>query len=166
LEVVTWRREDVDDHSAVRACRRPVGRVRRDAPRSAWAEPAALVSNAELHRARENRAELLVIVAVLADDRPGIELDHRQRDALAVNGPGRDPLPDLPGSDRGELVEGAQRPRPRRKMWLSPVPSSDKVVCVPVRPTLTRAPRRPKLRLLRPRLPMFALTPGRSCLRR
>lgn len=47
-------------------------------------------------------------MAVLADDRPRVELDDRDRDSLAVNGSGDDSLPDLLGSDRREIVEGAQ----------------------------------------------------------
>lgn len=54
----------------------------------------------------EKDAELLVVVAVLAHDRPGVELDDSQGDPLAVNGASSDPLPDLLVSDRGELVEG------------------------------------------------------------
>jgi hypothetical protein len=63
----------------------------------------------------EDDAELLVLVAVLRSDCAGVELDDGQRDSLAVDAAGRDALPDLLGRDRGEVVECAQRRRPRRK---------------------------------------------------
>jgi hypothetical protein len=75
-----------------------------------------LVADAERDRSSQDDPKLLVRVAVLGGDRTGIELDDGQRDAFAVDATGRDALPDLLRRDRGEIVEGAQRRRPRRKM--------------------------------------------------
>jgi hypothetical protein len=90
--------------------------VSRDHSRLPGAELALLVADAKGDRASKDDAELLVLVAVLGGDGAGLELDDSQRDSLAVNAARSDALPDLLRRDRGEVVEGAQRRRPRRKM--------------------------------------------------
>ena len=114
-KVFTRRREDVDHDRTLRAGDRLVGRARRDAPRPAGAELATLVADAEVDCAAEDDPELLVVVAVLGDDRARFELYDAQGDSLAVNRACRDALPDLLGSEGGEIGERAQRRLPRRK---------------------------------------------------
>ena len=53
--------------------------------------------------------ELLVLVRVLGDDRARVELDHGQRDPLAVHGSGGDPVPDRERPELRYLAERARR---------------------------------------------------------
>jgi hypothetical protein len=115
VEVAPRRREDVDDDRTLGSGNGLVRSARRNAPRCAGAQLAALLSDPELQRAAQENPELLVLVAVLTNDRAGVEFDDRQGDPLPVNGAGDDPVPDLLGRDRGELAERAQRRLPRRK---------------------------------------------------
>jgi hypothetical protein len=90
--------------------------VSRDDPGLPGAELALLVADAKGDRASKDDAELLVLMAVLGGDSAWLELDHSQRESIAVQATRSEALPDLLRRDRGEVVEGAQRGRPRRKM--------------------------------------------------
>jgi hypothetical protein len=82
-----------------------------NAPRLAGAQLARLVGNPEHQRAAEADAELLVLMAVLGHDAPWIELDHAQRDPLAVDGSAVHAVPDALEVERGEVAEGAHAAR-------------------------------------------------------
>ena len=86
-----------------------------DAVGVAGAERSLLVPDAQRHRAAQDQPELLVGVAVLGHGGAGIELDHGQGEALAVDRAGQHPVEQGLWPDRGEFVEGAHsRPQPSR----------------------------------------------------
>ena len=88
----------------------------RDPPRLARAELALLVPDAKAHRTAEDKAELLVLVAVLGHHALRVELDDRERHPLTVDGAREDPVPDADRREGGEFVEGAHlRQRNRRE---------------------------------------------------
>jgi hypothetical protein len=115
-EVLAGRREDVDHDAPFRTGGRLVRGVPGNAPGLAGTKLALLVGDPEGDRALEDDAELFVLVTVLGGDGAGVELDDGQGNSLAVDAASGDALPDLLRRDRGEIVEGAQRRRPRRKM--------------------------------------------------
>jgi phospholipase/carboxylesterase len=90
-----------------------VTRVRGDPPRVSWAELALLVLHAEAQGSAKDEAELLVLVRVQRDDAVRLELDHGERDSVAVHGSREDTLPDGDGSQAREVVESAHRSEPR-----------------------------------------------------
>jgi hypothetical protein len=81
--------------------------VRGDEPRPARSQLLPFVRDPEVNRAAEDDAELLVRVAVLGDDRAGIELDDAQRQLLAVERPRGDSVPDPLRRDLGKVTERA-----------------------------------------------------------
>ena len=76
-------------------------------PRVARSELAGLVRDAKHERAAETHPELLVLVLMLRDVTVGIELDHAERDPLAVDDAAVHAVPDLLEVERGETGERA-----------------------------------------------------------
>jgi hypothetical protein len=66
-----------------------------DAPIPAGPKGAAFFADAEADAAEDEHADLLVLVAVLGDDRIGLKFDHAQGEALAMDGACNDAIPDL-----------------------------------------------------------------------
>jgi hypothetical protein len=94
LPVCTYGSEDVDDDGTFRAGADFVRSVRRDPPGSAGTEIANLAPDAKGDRSLEDHAELFVLVAVLRDEAPWIELDHCKADAIPVHGTSENAFPD------------------------------------------------------------------------
>src|SRR5207247_5427368 len=84
-----------------------VWNARRDRPRPAGTELARLVADTEHERSRDADPELLVRVLMLGDVTVRVELDHAERDPLAVHDASVHAVPDALQVERGELVEGA-----------------------------------------------------------
>src|SRR5207247_2488934 len=80
-----------------------------DAPGRAGPKRSRLAADREGHRALEQHADLLVRVGVLGNDGAGVELQHAQGDALAVDRAPDDPIPDPLGAERADVGEGAHR---------------------------------------------------------
>jgi hypothetical protein len=99
--------EDIDDDGAIRARVDLVRRVRRDAPRSAWAQLANLAADPKGERSLEDDAELLVLVAVLWDYAPWIELDYGKAEAITFHGASENAFPDSKRMSSREIVERA-----------------------------------------------------------
>src|SRR5262249_10819821 len=105
-----------------------VRNVGEDLPGPAGTECARLAADREGHRAREQDADLLRLVAVLGNDRAGIELDQPERHAHAVYRTGNDPRPDLPGGEVGDVRDGAQASFPATSCP-TPEPSARPAPC-------------------------------------
>lgn len=84
-----------------------VRRIRRDPPGSARAELADFARDPESKRSSDDHSELLVLMAVLCDDASWIELEHGERDAVAVDRASENALRDPQRMRRDELVECA-----------------------------------------------------------
>ena len=84
-----------------------VRRVRRNPPRSARAEIASLVGDAERDGSADNHPELLVLVAVLGYHAPRIELHDCQGTELSLDGARGNAIPDVERLQAGEVVEEA-----------------------------------------------------------
>ena len=96
VPIAAWWREDVDDRRPVRTRRHLMGHVRRDPPGAAGSELATLVADREHDAALDDHAQLLGVVLVTRHDGVGGELDHRQRDPIALDAARADGLaPDV-----------------------------------------------------------------------
>ena len=98
-----------------------VRRIGGDLPGLAGAEVALLVADPEEERPAQHDPELLVVVAVLLGDRSRLELDDRERQPLAVDGAGRDPVPDRRGTSARTSSNALTRPA--RGMSPRPAPA-------------------------------------------
>ena len=105
--VVTRRGEHVDDDRSLGPDADLVRDVARDRPGVARLQLTGLVADAELERTGQAHAELLGLVTVLRDDAVRIELDHPERDALALDDADVHALPDALQVERGDAVERA-----------------------------------------------------------
>jgi hypothetical protein len=105
--VIPRRHEHVDHNRTLVPDLDLVWDVAGDRPRVARTELAALVRDAKHERAIETHPELLVLVLMFRDMAVGIELDHAERDPLAVDDAAVHALPDPLQVERGKTGERA-----------------------------------------------------------
>ena len=76
-----------------------------DPPGAARADDPLLVADPERHLTLDHEAALLIRVTMLRDDRARHQLHDRQRQALALDAPTDDAVPDLDRNEVGEIDE-------------------------------------------------------------
>src|SRR3954469_23461636 len=106
--LVARRREDVDHDRARVAAGHGVRGIRRDPPDRPALERPFLVPDPEDDGALEHDPELLVDVRMLGQCGARLDLDHRERELLAVDGTGEVAVAQELRRDRRQLVEGAR----------------------------------------------------------